>query len=120
MGKSRHDYSFRPEPRWEEGPFVPPGPLPIERSVSDWDRIDWIRYLFASSKNPIFGQTVEALEGFDDVATGMGRTFFTPSSPPYNSRSLRLQAIDDACEEKKSVAAWLNTPLRLLERLDER
>lgn len=103
MGKSRHDYSFRPEPRWEEGRFVPPGPLPIERSVSDWDRIDWIRYLFASSKNPIFGQTVESLKGFDDVATGMGRTFFTPSHPDTiretfvaKADALRLSGIRNA------------------------
>lgn len=79
--QSRHDYSFRPEPRWEDGRFIPPAPLPIDASIEDWDAIDWGRYLLASSKNPIHGQTTAAIEGFDEVATGMGKTFVTPSHP---------------------------------------
>lgn len=81
MGKTRHDYRFRPEPRWEDGRFIPPSPLPIERSVNDWDRIDWLRYMFASSRNPLHGQTLDGIEKFDSVAKSQKWVFLTPTSP---------------------------------------
>lgn len=101
--KSRHDYKFRPEPRWEDGRFIPSAPPPIETSVADWDRVDWIRYMFASSQNPIYGQTTAAIEGFDEVASGMGKVFFTPSHPDTiretfvtKADALRLSGIRNA------------------------
>ncbi|MGJ8558909.1 MAG: cytochrome P450 [Litorimonas sp.] len=101
--KSRHEYSFRPEPRWEDGRFVPPGPLPIDTSIAEWNAIDWGRYLLASSKNPLHGMTRRAIEDFDEVATGMGKTFFTPTHPDTireafvaKADALRLSGIRNA------------------------
>lgn len=101
--KIRHDYSHRPKARWEDGRFIPPAPLPIAASLEDWDAIDWGRYLLASSKNPIHGQTTAAIEGFDEVATGMGKTFLTPSHPDTiretfvtKADALRLSSIRNA------------------------
>jgi cytochrome P450 len=79
--KSRHDYRFRPEPRWEEGRFVPPAPLPIEAGIDEWDQIDWGRYMLAASKNPLHGMTRRAIEGFDEVGTSKAWFFFTPTKP---------------------------------------
>ena len=81
MGQSRHDYSVRPPPKWEDGRFVPPAPLPIEASVSDWDWIEWVRYMRHSSQNPLHGMTRAALNDFDEIADGLGTTFFTPTNP---------------------------------------
>lgn len=81
MGKPRHDYRFRPAPRWENGYFVPPAPVPIERPINGWDRIDWLRYTFASSNNPLHGQTIEGIVGFDSVARNRSWVFFAPSHP---------------------------------------
>ncbi|MEM7730209.1 MAG: cytochrome P450 [Pseudomonadota bacterium] len=78
---ARHDYAARPAARWEGGRFVPPGPEPIAESVADWDWIDWLRYTRASSRNPLHGMTVAGLQDFDEVATGLGATFFTPTRP---------------------------------------
>ncbi|MEL6686209.1 MAG: cytochrome P450 [Pseudomonadota bacterium] len=81
MGQTRHDYSVRPAPRWDDGRFIPPAPLPIETSVSDWDWIDWARYMRHSSQNPLHGMTRSALTEFDEIADGLGTTFFTPTNP---------------------------------------
>ncbi len=81
MTTHRHDYTFRPAARWEEGRFVPPAPKPIEKSVSDWDKVDWIRYMRAASANPLHGLTEKAINEFDDAAKGMGTVFFTPTHP---------------------------------------
>lgn len=81
MAKSRHDYHYRPAPRWEEGRFVPPAPLPIERSVNDWDWIDWLRYMRAASANPLHGMTTQAITEFDEVSRSKSFTFYTPSRP---------------------------------------
>ncbi|GLQ19968.1 cytochrome P450 [Algimonas porphyrae] len=81
MATARHDYRFRPEPLWENGRFVPPTIVPIETAVSDWDWIDWLRYMRESSRNPLHGVTHMALTEFDEIATGMGAIFFTPTRP---------------------------------------
>lgn len=101
--KSRHDYSYRPDPHWEDGRFIPSAPVPIDSSVRDWDRIDWLRYLLASSRNPICAQTTAAIEGFDEVSTGLGKVFFTPTHPDTiretfvtKADSLRLSSIRNA------------------------
>jgi len=99
----RHDYYFRPDPRWEDGRFIPPGPQPIEKPVVEWGRVDWIRYMMASSKNPIYGQTIAAIEKFDGVAYGLGKTFFTPTHPDTiretfitKADALRLSSVRNA------------------------
>lgn len=101
--KSRHDYSYRPDPRWEDGRFIPPAPLPIDAALPDWDRIDWARYLMASSRNPIHGQTTGAIEAHDEVANGMGKMFLTPTHPDTvretfvtKADALRLSGIRNA------------------------
>jgi cytochrome P450 len=55
--------------------------VPIEKSVSDWDRIDWFRYMRKASANPLHGLTKKAITEFNDIAHGMGTTFFTPTHP---------------------------------------
>ncbi|WP_298916153.1 cytochrome P450 [uncultured Algimonas sp.] len=103
MGQTRHDYRFRPEPRWDDGRFVPPVPRPIKIDIASWDRIDWIRYMLAASRNPIHGQTNLSIADFDQVARGLGRTFFTPSHPDTlretfvtKADALRLSGIRNA------------------------
>ena len=77
----RHDYRARPEPRWEDGRFVPPFPNVIEKRVSDWDRIDWLRYILAAAKNPMLAVTREGIETHDVVVHSQGYDFFVPTSP---------------------------------------
>jgi len=33
---ARHNYKFRPKPKWEGGYFVPPAPIPIPKHPDDW------------------------------------------------------------------------------------
>ena len=77
----RHDYSFRPEPRWEDGRFVPPAPTIIEKSVSDWSRLDWLRYAFAAARNPLVAMTREGITTHDSVVHSQGYDFFVPTRP---------------------------------------
>jgi len=75
---ARHDYKFRPEARWQDGCFVPPAPLPIQKPTEDWAKLDWIDYIRAASRNPVVAVTEAGLEGRDEPAKGMGAMFFTP------------------------------------------
>lgn len=81
MARARHDYSVRPQPRWEDGRFIPASPVPIERSLSDWDWIEWLDYVRAASANPLHGLTRHAIEQFDEVARTKRFTFYTPTCP---------------------------------------
>jgi cytochrome P450 len=110
MPRARHDYSVRPAPRWEDGRFVPPGPLPIERSVDEWDWIEWARYMRAASKNPLHGMTEQAITGEDEVARSRSFVFYTPTRPESWKEAFVEKA--DALEHSTLRNAILKPVLR--------
>lgn len=79
--RERHDYKHRPAARWEDGRFIPPHHLPIERSVGEWDRIDWLRYIRASAQNPLCGMTRISIEEHDAIVHSQGYDFLVPTKP---------------------------------------
>lgn len=54
---ARHNYKFRPEPRFEAGEFIPPAPAPVEGHPEDWPMTEHIRSAVALSRNPIQATT---------------------------------------------------------------
>ena len=79
--RERHDYKHRPTARWEDGRFIPPHPTVIERSVGEWDRIDWLRYIRATAQNPLVAMTRIGIEEHDNIEHSQGYDFFVPTKP---------------------------------------
>jgi cytochrome P450 len=77
----RHDYKFRPEPRWENGYFVPSVPQPVQAHPDGWSLFEGLRNIGAMSKNPITASTqVTRTEPY--VFTHMYRqSLLVPCSP---------------------------------------
>ena len=78
---ARHDYKFRPKPRWEDGYFIPPAPIPVPKHPEDWSFRENIDSIFAMSSNPI-ATTTEATMTLEDVhIDSLGQEMIVASSP---------------------------------------
>ena len=78
---ARHDYSVRPEPRWEDGFFVPPSPVPMPKPAADWNLIDVLDNFRAMSRNPISGTTRVSITELDAQGKSLGISVFVATSP---------------------------------------
>jgi hypothetical protein len=78
---ARHDYSVRPEPRWEDGFFVPPSPVPMPKPAADWNLIDVLDNFRAMSRNPISGTTQVSITELDAQGKSLGISVFVATSP---------------------------------------
>ncbi len=78
---ARHDYSIRPEPRFESGVFIPSAPLPVEADPNNWTLFDNIALLRALIRNPI--ETTGKLSRQQGCVQGrlFGQEFFTVADP---------------------------------------
>lgn len=61
MASTRHNYRFRPSPKWEGGYFVPPAPIPVEKHPKDWGRRDMVDSILAMSRNPVEATTLASM-----------------------------------------------------------
>lgn len=78
---SRHDYKFRPDPKWEAGFFVPPAPVPMPKPLDEWSRMDVFDSIIAMSRNPINATTKASMTEDDVMSEAMGQTVVVVTSP---------------------------------------
>ncbi len=79
---ARHDYSIRPEPRFEDGAFIPSAPLPIVlHDPDDWSLRDDIALMRALMRNAI--ETTSQTSRSQACVQGklFGHEFFTVADP---------------------------------------
>jgi cytochrome P450 len=78
---SRHDYKFRPDPKWEAGFFVPPAPVPMPKPLDEWSRMDVFDSILAMSRNPINATTKASMTEEDVMSDAIGQTVVVVTSP---------------------------------------
>ncbi|NNE58857.1 MAG: cytochrome P450 [Hellea sp.] len=78
---ARHDYSFRPEPEFQEGVFVPSAPVPIDVDNENWGFRDNVDLMKALVRNPI--ETTGKLSREQGCVQGklFGQEFFNIADP---------------------------------------
>jgi len=100
---ARHDYKFRPDPKWEDGYFVPPAPIPIPKHPDDWTLIDNIDSILAMSRNPVTASTEASMTSEDVLVYFMGQDLLAATSSDAiryifieNAKNYRLHPIRQA------------------------
>jgi len=79
----RHNYKFRPAPRWEDGYFIASVPQPVGDHPNDWSFIEGLRNLSAMGHNPITA-TTQVTRVRPYVFTTMYRqNLLVPCSPDF-------------------------------------
>ena len=89
---ARHDYKFRPEPRWQEGYFIPPAPIPAPKHPHDWNFRENIDSILAMSRNPVTASTESSMTLEDVQINFMGQDMFAVTS----SNAMRHIFIENA------------------------
>ena len=77
----RHDYSFRPAPRWEGGYFVPPAPVPAPGRPDDWSLKETVDSIRAMARNPVEATTQISTEGNDPQGSLLGVSVTVATTP---------------------------------------
>ncbi|MGB0908178.1 MAG: cytochrome P450 [Maricaulaceae bacterium] len=100
---ARHNYKFRPKPRFEGGEFIPPAPTPVEGHPQNWTITEHIRSAVALSQNPIQATTRITRQMPYVKATLAGSTLIVMSDPKMikyvfveNADNYRLNPIRQA------------------------
>ncbi|MEP3654116.1 MAG: cytochrome P450 [Litorimonas sp.] len=78
---ARHNYKFRPTPKWEDGKFVPSSPVPMPKPLDEWSKLDMFDSIIAMSRNPILATTKASMTREDAMSTALGQTVFVATSP---------------------------------------
>ncbi len=89
---ARHDYKFRPDPKWEDELFVPPAPIPVAKHPDEWDFRDNLESVLALSRNPVEATTEISMTELDVQVEAMGQTMMIASS----SEVIRYIFVDNA------------------------
>ena len=78
---ARHDYKFRPDPKWEDGYFIPSSPVPMPKPLDKWSKLDMFDSIIAMSRNPILASTETSMTQEDAVSTAFGQTVLVATTP---------------------------------------
>ncbi len=78
---ARHNYNFRPEPRWKDGFFIPPAPVPMPKHPGTWSRLDVFDSIKAMTRNPILATTKTSMTLEDATGEALGQIILIPTSP---------------------------------------
>ena len=89
---ARHNYKFRPDPKWEDGYFVPPAPIPAPRHPDDWSFLENVDSLLAMSRNPVTASTEASMTLEDVQIKAMGQEMIVVTSP----EAIRYMFIENA------------------------
>lgn len=89
---ARHDYKFRPGPKWEDGYFVPPAPIPIPKHPDNWTMLDNIDSILAMSRNPVTASTEASMTSEDVLVSFLGQDLLAATS----SEAIRYIFIENA------------------------
>lgn len=83
MTEARHNYKFRPNPKWEDGFFIPPAPIPIAKHPHDWGNRDLFDAVMAMSRNPVEATTLASMTLPYYVADTLGQKIIVPGNPDF-------------------------------------
>lgn len=78
---TRHKYSRRPEPRFENGLFIPPSPIPVPGEPENWSLIENLKNVRAISRNAIESTSLAALTRPHYKGTHFGLKLAVVSDP---------------------------------------
>ena len=78
---ARHNYNFRPAPRWEDGYFIPSTPVPMPKDPDDWDLIDQLQSTRAISRNAVAATTEVTCTRPYVVASMFSQSLIVPCNP---------------------------------------
>ena len=100
---ARHDYKFRPGPKWEDGFFIPPAPIPAPKHPKDWSFLENLDSLLAMSRNPVTASTEASMTLEDVQIHAMGQDMIVVTSPKVihhmfvaNAKNYRMHPIRQA------------------------
>ena len=100
---ARHDYKFRPEPKWEDGLFIPPAPIPMAKHPDDWTPLDYLDSILAMSRNPVTASTKVSMTLEDVQVNSLGQDIIVVTSPTAirhifieNAKNYRMHPIRQA------------------------
>ena len=100
---ARHDYKFRPDPKWEDGYFVPPAPIPAPKHPDDWSLRENIESLLDMSRNPVTASTEVSMTLEDVQVFGLGQEMMVVTSPEAihhmfieNAKNYRMHPVRQA------------------------
>ncbi len=100
---ARHDYKFRPVPKWEDGFFVPPAPVPAPKHPKDWSFLENVDSLLAMSRNPVTASTEVSMTLEDVQVFGLGQEMMVVTSPKAihhmfieNAKNYRMHPVRQA------------------------
>ena len=96
----QHNYSFRPNPEYNDGVFTPSAPVPVDADMNNWSFGDNFDLMRALIRNPI--ETTGVLSRKQECVQGklFNQEFFTVAGPELikflfvqNHNSLKMQRI---------------------------
>jgi len=96
----KHDYSFRPEPAFEKGVFIPSAPRPVIADLDKWGLRDDVKFLRVLMRNPI--ESTGMLARTQDCVQGkmFGQKHATVANPDLikhlfvkNHQNLRMNRV---------------------------
>ena len=100
---ARHDYKFRPDPKWVDGYFIPPAPIPAPKHPDDWSFLENIDSILAMSRNPVTASTEASMTLEDVQIHAMGQEMIVVTSPKVlhylfieNAKNYRMHPIRQA------------------------
>lgn len=100
---ARHNYKFRPDPRWEDGYFIPPAPIPAPKHPHDWSFRENLDSILAMSRNPVTASTEASMTLEDVQVKSMGQEMIVVTSPQAirhifieNAKNYRMHPIRQA------------------------
>ena len=100
---ARHDYKFRPDPKWEDGLFIPPAPIPMPKHPDDWTPLDYLDSILAMSRNPVTASTEVSMTLEDVQVDSLGQELIVVTSPTAirhifieNAKNYRMHPIRQA------------------------
>ena len=100
---ARHDYKFRPDPKWEDGYFIPPAPIPAPKHPHDWSFLENVDSVLAMSRNPVEASTEASMTLEDVQISAMGQEMIVVTSPKAirhifieNAKNYRMHPVRQA------------------------
>ena len=100
---ARHDYKFRPDPKWEDGLFIPPAPIPMPKHPDDWNFVDYFDSILAMSRNAVTASTEVSMTLEDVQVDSLGQELVVVTSPAAirhifieNAKNYRMHPIRQA------------------------
>lgn len=97
---ARHNYKIRPEPKWEDGDFIPATPIPVQKPVKDWSMLENLESIQALARNAVEATTLYSMTDMCAFGNTFGTRIWVPADPEIirhlfvkNAANLKMQPI---------------------------